>query len=127
MQGIIMLLPLSAVCAMRSGNFDRPTWSADGGNWFRSWARECRAWCNAASARMSATQQATEIQLTMRRVARGFAVHLPRQAIDFGAIIKGQPIDPVLYIISLLGQRSENLKDERSVNAGTYWSFGSCA
>ena len=95
MQGIIMLLPLSAVCAMRSDNFDCPTWSADGGNSFRSWARDCRAWCNAASARMSATQQATAIQLTMRRVARGFAFNLPRQAIDFGASIKGQPIDIV--------------------------------
>ena len=105
------------MCHLWGGHFGCPTWSPDGEQALRSWSRELQAWINVTSARMTTTQQAAAIPLSTRGIAYDFALTIPSQSINFGAVVNGRPIDPVTYILFLLRSRYEALEGERRCRA----------
>ena len=95
-----------------------PSWDPAGHGPFREWIREVQAWLNATSTRLTPTAQAAALQLGLRGTARTYALTIPAAAITFGAEINGVPTDPVTYLLYVLGNRFEQLEDERTMVLG---------
>ena len=85
---------------------------------YREWTREVQVWLNATNTRLNATAQAAALQLALRGTARTFAMSIPAAAITHGAAINGVATDPVTYLLYVLGNRFEQLEDERTMILG---------
>ena len=85
----------------------------------RTWLRTVQAWLNATSGKHTSTQQAAAIQLGVEGIASAYALSLPPNSIQHGAIINGVQSDPVTYVLYSLATRFEALEDERSLRSGT--------
>ena len=85
---------------------------------YSDWVREVNAWLTITAGRLPPSAQAATLQLSMRGVARRFAMQLPTAAINYGAEINGVATDPVTYLLYQIGCRYANTEEEASLRAG---------
>ena len=102
----------------QSHTFPTP-WDPAGSVPFKDWLVELQAWLNLTTGKMTMSAQASAIQLSMRGIARTFALALPPAAITHGAQINGIHTDPATYVLYCIANRFESLEDERSLKSGT--------
>ena len=81
-------------------NFSFPqTWDPAGSVPLKDWVLELQAWLNLTTGKMTMSAQASAIQLSMRSLAKTFALKNPHAAITYGAQINGINTDPVTYVV----------------------------
>ena len=113
---------LCCLCNMHPGSHGGssrhpPAWgpSMEPGYLFAWWQRDVLLW-SVANSDIDASRQAALLLQQLRGGARELTRDLPIEVITNGALLNGQQVDPVTYIMNVLAERFGQLGEELRIH-----------